>query len=89
MAAVKQRVGGRAPDLITADEAPAYETAIASTFSEPVPPTPERRSGRPRIAPDRRLCERSRYLRGNAPQYLRAIVQAGDVVPPKAVPALL
>jgi len=30
--------GGRIPDLITSDEAPAYETVIATTFSEPVPP---------------------------------------------------
>jgi hypothetical protein len=54
-AEVKQRLGGRAPDLITSDEAPAYAPAIESTFGEPIPPGPGRRPGRPRIVPERRL----------------------------------
>ncbi|WP_159452263.1 hypothetical protein [Singulisphaera sp. GP187] len=52
---VKQRLGGRAPDLITSDEAPVYKTVIGTTFSEPVPPPSRRRQGRPRIVPERRL----------------------------------
>jgi IS1 family transposase len=60
-AEVKQRLGGVAPELITTDEAPAYATAIEATFSEPVPPTPTRRPGRPRVLPERRLPERLNY----------------------------
>jgi IS1 family transposase len=55
--AVKQRLGGEHPDLMTSDEYPAYATAIEGTFSEPVPPPPERKPGRPRILPERRLPE--------------------------------
>ncbi len=56
---VKQRLGGEAPDLMTSDEYPAYETAIERTFGEPVPP--ERGPGRPRIEPRRRLPEGLTY----------------------------
>lgn len=58
---VKQRLGGQAPGLITSDEAPAYETVIGTTFSEPVPPSSRRRPGRPRIVPERRLPEGLNY----------------------------
>lgn len=50
-AEVKQRLGGVAPELITSDEAPAHEAAIASAFSEPVPPAATRGPGRPRLVP--------------------------------------
>jgi hypothetical protein len=57
----KRRLGGRAPDLITTDELPAYKTAIEVTFSEPVP-RPERRGpGRPRVLPERRLPDGLSY----------------------------
>ncbi|WP_406696302.1 hypothetical protein V5E97_35445 [Singulisphaera sp. Ch08] len=52
---VKQRLGGKAPDLITSDETPAYKTVIGTPFSKPVPPPFQRRPGRPRIVPERRL----------------------------------
>jgi hypothetical protein len=52
--AVKRRLGGH-PDLMTSDEYPAYATAIEEAFSEPVPPAAERKPGRPRISPERRL----------------------------------
>ena len=60
-AEVGRRLGGQAPDLITTDEAPAYETAIERTFGEPVPPPPRRGPGRPRLLPQRRLPERLQY----------------------------
>jgi IS1 family transposase len=60
-AEVQQRLGGQAPELITTDEAPAYETAIETIFSEPVPPAPRRGPGRPRIVPRRRLPEHLNY----------------------------
>jgi IS1 family transposase len=60
-AEVKQRLGAAAPALITTDEAPAYETAIENTFSEPVPPAPKRGPGRPRIVPERRVSEHVNY----------------------------
>ena len=57
VAEARQRLGGKAPDLITTDELPAYKAAIEVTFSEPVP-IPERRGpGRPRVLPERRLPE--------------------------------
>jgi hypothetical protein len=54
-AVVTQRLGGQAPALITRDEAPAYETALEDTFSEPIRPAPERCPGRPRVVPEHRL----------------------------------
>lgn len=59
--AVKQRLGDAAPALITTDEAPAYEAAIETTFSEPIPPPPRRGPGRSRIVPRRRLPRRLNY----------------------------
>jgi IS1 family transposase len=60
-AEVEQRLGGAAPALITTDEAPVYEAAIEAAFSEPVPPTPKRGPGRPRLMPRRRLPEHLNY----------------------------
>ncbi len=51
--AVKQRLGGEHPDLMTSDEYPAYARAIEGAFGESVPPPP----GRPRIVPERRSPE--------------------------------
>ena len=45
---VTQRLGGKAPELITTDEFPAYKTAIAATFSEPVLAPKKPGPGRPR-----------------------------------------
>ena len=36
--AVKRRLGGEHPDLMTSDEYPAYARAIEGAFGEPVPP---------------------------------------------------
>lgn len=58
---VKRRLGGRAPDLITSDEYPAYATAIEAAFGEPVAPPTKSRPGRPRVAPRRRLPRRLCY----------------------------
>ena len=55
VAEVKQRLGGKAPDLITTDELPAYKTAIETCFSEPVSTPAKRGPGRPRVLPERRL----------------------------------
>jgi IS1 family transposase len=55
VADVKQRLGGKAPELITTDELPTYKTAIETTFSEPVPTPTKRGPGRPRLLPERRL----------------------------------
>ncbi len=41
--------------MMTSDEYPAYATAIEEVFSEPVPAPPQRKPGRPRVLPDRRL----------------------------------
>ncbi len=61
VAEAKQRLGEKAPDLITTDELPAYKTAIESSFSEPVP-IPERRGpGRPRVLPERQMPEGLNY----------------------------
>ena len=54
---VKQRLGGRHPELITSDEYPVYARAIEETFSEPVPAPPGRKPGRPRIIPGSRLSD--------------------------------
>ncbi len=55
VAEVKPRLGGEPPDWMTSDESSASATAIAGTFSEPVPAPPRRKSGRPRIVPEDRL----------------------------------
>jgi IS1 family transposase len=60
-AEVKQRLGDQTPELITTDEAPAYDTAIEDTFSVPVRPAPKRGAGRPRLVPERRLPETLNY----------------------------
>ena len=57
MAEVKGRLGGGPARLITGDEYPAYATAIAEVFSEPVPEPARRGPGRPRVAPERRPPE--------------------------------
>jgi hypothetical protein len=60
VAEVKQRLGGRHPELMTSDEAPAYASAIEHVFGVPV----ERASqspGRPRIVPQLRLPEGLNY----------------------------
>ena len=60
VAEVKHRLGGRPPELMTSDEAPAYTSAIENAFGVPV----ERASnhpGRPRIVPERRLPEGLNY----------------------------
>jgi hypothetical protein len=44
VAEVRRRVGCAPPPLLTSDEYPAYKTAIAEVFSEPVP-APPRRAG--------------------------------------------
>jgi len=59
VAEVKHRLGGEAPELMTSDEYPAYQTAIERTFGEPV--VPRRGPGRPRIEPERRLPEGLTY----------------------------
>jgi IS1 family transposase len=55
VAEVKQRLGGRHPELMTSDEYPVYASAIEETFSEPVATEAERHPGRPRILPESRL----------------------------------
>jgi hypothetical protein len=52
---VKRRLGGASPELMTSDEYPAYRTAIEELFSEPVPPPPGRKVGRPRVVPERQV----------------------------------
>jgi hypothetical protein len=49
---VKQRLGEAPPALMTSDELPAYTTAIETTFGVPVPASPQRGPGRPRVAPE-------------------------------------
>jgi hypothetical protein len=55
VAEVAARLGGGPPELMTSDEYPVYEAAIRGTFGEPVPA--ERRPGRPRVVPERRVPE--------------------------------
>jgi hypothetical protein len=55
VAEVGRRAGCDPPPLMTGDEYPAYATAIAEVFSEPVPAPPRGKPGRPRVAPERRL----------------------------------
>ena len=45
---VKERLGGRTPNLITTDEYPAYETAVLRAFGDEVVPEPTGKPGRPR-----------------------------------------
>jgi hypothetical protein len=54
VAAVAARTGAP-PELMTGDEYPVYEPAIRETFGEPVPT--ERKPGRPRVVPERRVPE--------------------------------
>jgi hypothetical protein len=51
---VKQRLGGRHPELITSDEYPVYAGVIEETFSEPVAEA-QHQPGRPRILPESHL----------------------------------
>ncbi len=60
VAEVKQRLGGRPPELMTSDEASAYASAIANAFGVPVERVPNG-PGRPRIAPQRRWPEGRNY----------------------------
>jgi len=53
VAEAKDRLGERPPALLTSDEYPAYETVIATMFSEVIPPTPAG-SGRRPLSPERR-----------------------------------
>jgi hypothetical protein len=59
LADVKGRLGGRAPELITSDELPAYREAVLAVFGdERVPPRtgkPGRPAG-PRVEPPAGLC---------------------------------
>jgi hypothetical protein len=55
VAEVAGRLGSEPPDLMTSDEYPVYETAIRDTFGEPAPS--ERKPGRPRVVPERRVPE--------------------------------
>jgi IS1 family transposase len=54
--AVKDRLDGRPPALMTSDEYPAYQTVIEEVFSQPVvaPPEPARPGRRP-LLPERRM----------------------------------
>ena len=53
VAEVKDRLGDQPPALMTSDEYAAYETVIATTFSEVVPPAPAGPGRRP-LLPERR-----------------------------------
>jgi IS1 family transposase len=61
VAEVEQRVSCDPPPLMTSDEYPAYATAIEEVFSAPVPAPPQRKPGRPRVAPERRLSDNVIY----------------------------
>jgi IS1 family transposase len=55
VAEVEERTGGGPPELMTSDEYPVYAGAIRETYGEPVPA--ERKPGRPRVVPERRVPE--------------------------------
>ena len=55
VAEVEQRVGCDPPPSMTSDEYPAYATAIEEVFSKPVPAPLQRKPGRLRVVPERRL----------------------------------
>jgi IS1 family transposase len=55
VAEVGQRAGRDPAPFLTSDEYPAYATAIGEVFSEPVPAPAQRKPGRPRVVPERRL----------------------------------
>ena len=46
----RRRTGGRAPDLMTSDAYPAYETAILQAYGQEVPTTPTGRPSRKLLA---------------------------------------
>lgn len=58
---VKRRLGCKPPPLMTSDEYSAYAGAIEETFSEPIPAPKQRKPGRPRILPQRRLPSKVIY----------------------------
>jgi hypothetical protein len=58
---VNQQLGGKPPELMTSDEYAPYTTAIETTFSEPVAAPQERKPGRPRILPERRVRDDVTY----------------------------
>lgn len=59
--AVRDRLEGRVPELMTSDAYPAYESAIEATFSEPSDEPPRRGPGRPPNEPPRRLPAELNY----------------------------
>ncbi len=62
VAEAKGRLDERSPVLLTSDEYPVYETAIAGAFSRPVvPPRGPARPGRRRLLPERRIDPRVTY----------------------------
>jgi IS1 family transposase len=61
VAKVSQQLGGKPPELMTSDEYAPYTTAIETTFSKPEPAPRERKPGRPRILPERRLRDDVTY----------------------------
>lgn len=56
---VAGRLGGQPPELMTSDEYPVYEEAIREPVGEPV--AVERKPGRPRVVPERRVPEGAVY----------------------------
>jgi hypothetical protein len=49
---VKQRMGGRVPDLVTTDDDPAYETALLNAYGQEVTTTATGRPSR-KMVPDK------------------------------------
>ena len=56
VAAVKDRLDGQTPDLMTSDEYPVYETVIETAFSQPVAPQEPAGPGRRPVMPQRHLA---------------------------------